>query len=371
MLFIFLMAACEKDNNNPTPEADPTTETDGTDDGTTDDGTTDGGTAGSEVTATEPLNNATDVPKNMVIKVTFTEEMDESTINASTFTVKQGTTEVAGTVTYAAKVATFTPSVDLSANLVYNAMISTEAKGVDGQKLASATEWSFTTEEDAPGPLAVVELGAAGNYVILAKTAINNNPTSSITGDMGISPAATSYITGFSLTDATGYATSAQVTGNVYGADMADPTPINLTTAVENMITAYNDAAGRPSPDFTELGTGMIGGQTLSAGLYKWTNTVSIPTDLTISGGPDDVWIFQIAGDLTVSSAVNITLSGGAQAKNIFWQVGGEVTIGTTAQFKGIILSMTGVTLGTGASHNGRILAQTAVILDGNAVTQP
>ena len=365
MLFFIIMAACDKDNNNPTPEADPTTKTDGTD------GTTDDGTAGPVVTTIDPLNNATDVSKNIVIKITFTEEMDGSTINASTFTVKQGTTEVAGTVAYASKVATFTPSVDLNANLVYKARISTEVKSMDGQNLASATEWSFTTRENTSEPLAVVDLGAAGNYVILAKTAINNTPTSSITGNMGLSPAATSYITGFSLTDATGYATSAQLTGKIYGADMADPTPINLTTAVESMITAYNDAAGRPSPDFTELGTGNIGGQTLSAGLYKWTNTVSVPTDLTISGGPNDVWIFQIAGDLRVSSAVNISLSGGAQAKNIFWQVGGEVTIGTTAQFKGIILSMTGVTLGTGASHNGRILAQTAVVLDGNAVTQP
>jgi hypothetical protein len=83
------------------------------------------------------------------------------------------------------------------------------------------------------------------------------------------------------------------------------------------------------------------------------------------------VWIFQISGDLTVSSAVNITLTGGAQAKNIFWQVAGQVTIGTTAHFEGIILSMTAITLQTGASMNGRALAQTAVVLDGNAVTKP
>ncbi|WP_236614010.1 ice-binding family protein [Nafulsella turpanensis] len=356
MLLILIMAACETQNIDPAPVTDPPIETDST---------------RSAVSTTDPQNKAIDIAKNKVIKITFTEEMDASTINAFTFTLKKGTTEVEGTVAYSAKVATFTPSADMDAHLEYKAMISMEAKGVDGQNLASATEWSFTTGEEAQEPLAVVELGAAGNYVILAKTAINNNPTSSITGDMGISPAATSYITGFSLTDATGYATSAQVTGKVYGADMADPTPINLTTAVENMITAYNDAASRPSPDFTELGTGNIGGRTLSAGLYKWSNTVSIPTDLTISGGPNEVWIFQIAGDLAVSSAVNITLSGGAQAKNIFWQVGGEVTLGTTSGFKGIILSMTGVTLGTGATHEGRILAQTAVILDGNAVTQP
>ncbi|MFN6946874.1 MAG: ice-binding family protein [Cytophagaceae bacterium] len=348
-MLAMLMVACKKDRNDPnsTPESSIPS-----------------------ISATDPVDNATDVVRNKVIKVTFTQDMDQATINTSTFTLRQGTTEFAGTVDYSSKVATFTPSVNMSSNVVYTAMISTAVKGANGINLSSAKEWSFTTGENIAS-LEVVNLGAAGNYAILAKTAINNNPTSSITGHIGLSPAATSYITGFALTDATGYATSAQVTGKIYGADMADPTPINLTTAVENMITAYNDAAGRPTPNFVELGTGSIGGQTLSAGLYKWTNTVTIPTNITISGGPNDVWIFQIAGDLTVASAVNVTLSGGAQAKNIFWQVAGEVTIGTTAQFKGIILSMTGVTLGTGATHNGRILAQTAVILDGNAVTQP
>lgn len=349
-LLIVVMMGCKKDqkDSNPTP-----------------------GSTSPEISATDPLPNATNVVKNKVIKVTFTEEMDNATINTFTFTVRQGTTAVAGTVAYSSKVATFTPVVTMDSNVTYTAMVSTAVKGTNGKNLSSPKEWTFTTGENTSATLEVVNLGAAGNYVILAKTAINNIPTSSITGNMGISPAATSYITGFSLTDATGYATSAQVTGKIFGADMADPTPTNLTTAVENMITAYNDAAGRPSPSFVELGTGTIGGQTLSAGLYKWTNTVSIPTDITISGGPNDVWIFQIAGDLTVASGVNVILSGGAQAKNIFWQVAGEVTIGTNAQFKGIILSMTGVTLGTGATHNGRILAQTAVILDGNAVTQP
>jgi hypothetical protein len=217
----------------------------------------------------------------------------------------------------------------------------------------------------------VVDLGASGNYVILAKTAINNTPTSAITGDLGLSPAATSYITGFALTDHTGYATSAQITGNVYAADMADPTPLTLTTAVENMITAYNDAAGRPTPNFLELGTGNIGGKTLTPGLYKWTNTVTLPSDVTISGNSTDVWIFQIAGDLTMSSAVNVTLIGGAQASNIFWQVAGQATFGTTSHFEGVILSMTSITFQTGASFNGRALAQTAVVLDGNAITTP
>jgi hypothetical protein len=230
--------------------------------------------------------------------------------------------------------------------------------------------WNFTTGGSS-AVLAVVNLGAAANYVIVAKSAINNNSTSAITGDLGLSPAATSYITGFSLTNATGYATSAQVTGKLYAADMAVPTPTNMTTAVNNMLTAYNDAAGRPSPDFTELGTGNIGGKTLVPGLYKWTNTVTIPTNMTIAGGANDVWIFQIAGNLTMSSAVSITLTGGAQAKNIFWQVAGQATLGTTSHFEGNLLSMTGITFQTGASLNGRALAQTAVVLDGNAITKP
>jgi hypothetical protein len=152
---------------------------------------------------------------------------------------------------------------------------------------------------------------------------------------------------------------------------MVTPTSINLTTAVENMITAYNDAAGRSNPDFLELATGNIGGMTLSPGLYKWTNTVTLPSSVTINGGANDIWIFQIAGDLSVSNGVNVTLAGSAQAKNIFWQVAGEAVIGTTAHFEGIILSWTGITFKTGASFKGRALAGTAVILDKNAVVEP
>ena len=322
------------------------------------------------VNSTDPINNSNLVQRNKVIKIIFSEAMDPLTINNSTFRLTQGTTAVSGTVFYSGTTATFIPSNVLSAGITYTASITTGAKDLAGNALASSTEWSFTTSGATSG-LAIVNLGDAGNYVILAKTAINNNPTSAVTGDLGLSPAATSYITGFALTNATGFATSSQVTGKIFAADMADPTPINLTTAVSNMIAAYNDAAGRPSPDFTELGTGNIGGMTLTPGLYKWTSTVTLPTNVTISGSATDVWIFQISGDLTMSSAVKITLTGGALAKNIFWQVAGQATLGTSSHFEGVILSMTGITLQTGASMNGRALAQTAVVLDGNAVAKP
>ncbi len=218
---------------------------------------------------------------------------------------------------------------------------------------------------------APVSLGTSGNYVILAKTSIANSPTSAIVGDVGISPAAASFITGFGLTAATGYATSPQISGRIYAADMVDPTSSNLTLAVENMVTAYNDAAGRSKPDFIELGAGNLSGKTLTPGLYKWSSAVTVPTDVTISGGPDDVWIFQIAGNLTTSANVKINLAGGAQAKNIFWQVAGYAIFETNAHFEGIVMSKTGITFNSGASFNGRALAQTAVILDSNTITNP
>ena len=214
-----------------------------------------------------------------------------------------------------------------------------------------------------------VDLGTAGNFVILAKSGISTTVGTSVVGDIGVSPIAAIGITGFGLVlDASNtFSTSSLVIGKVYAADYAPPTPANMTTAVSDMETAYTDAAGRAA-DFTELGAGNIGGMTIGAGVYKWGTGVTIPTDVTLSGGAGDVWIFQIAGTLDISSARMVILSGGAQANNIFWQVAGQTTLGTTSQFKGIILDQTAIVMNTGATLDGRALAQTAVTLDSNAV---
>ena len=218
-----------------------------------------------------------------------------------------------------------------------------------------------------------VDLGTSGNFVILAKSGISTVPSSAIVGDMGVSPIDQTAITGFSLIiDPSGvFATSTQVTGKVYAADLADPTPFYLTTAIGDMETAYANAAGRTNPDFTEFGAGEIGGLTLVPGLYKWSTDVLITDDVTFSGNSNDVWIFQIAGGIIMASNTSVNLIGGAQSKNIFWQSFGSVAIGTTAHFEGIILAQTSISLGTGASMNGILLAQTAVTLDANAVTKP
>jgi hypothetical protein len=216
---------------------------------------------------------------------------------------------------------------------------------------------------------APVDLGAAGNFRILAKTGISTTGTTHITGDIGVSPAFASAITGFGLTAAGDHSTSSLVTGNIYAADYAVPTPANLDTAVLNMEAAYTNAAGRPSPDTTELGAGDITGMTLTHGLYKWGTGVGVsPAGVTISGNATDVWIFQIGQDLTVANGATVTLGGAAKASNIFWQVAGNVSLGTTAAMKGIILCQTAIVIQNLATLEGRALAQTAVTLDANTV---
>jgi hypothetical protein len=230
-----------------------------------------------------------------------------------------------------------------------------------------------------PAPLelgSTTDVAAPGSFVLLAKTGITNVTGSSISGgNVGLSPAAASFITGFALiADSTNvFSTSAVVhsPGKVYASNYAAPTPSNQTTAVLAMQAAYTDAAGRTNPDFLNLSSGNLGGLTLAPGLYTWGTAVTIPNDVTIAGSATDVWIFQIANNLDVSSAKRVTLSGGAKASNIFWQVAGQTTIHASAHFEGIILSKTGITLQTSASMTGRAFAQSLVALDNNAITAP
>ena len=367
--FALLAAACSDDTDTGGP---------GTTSGAGSGG--DGGSGGAAVVpdttpptvlSNYPLDAATGEAVTAAISATFSEAMAPLTLTSATFSLKQGAVVIPGAVTYFNNTATFSPESELALSTTYSATITAAATDLAGNALAEAYTWSFTTDATAPVGPAPVLLGAAGKYAILAKSAISNVPTSVVTGDIGLSPAAASYITGFSLTKAGTKWTSPQVIGGVFAADNDPPTPIDLTTAVANMQTAYTDAAGRPTPTFLNLGDGAIGGLTLTPGLYKWTSTVTIPSDVTISGAPNDVWIFQIAGDLTMSSAKSMTLSGGAKAKNIVWQVAGFVDLGTLSHSEGIMLSQTAIKLGTGASINGRLLAQTAVNLAGATVTAP
>ena len=340
------------------------------------------------VISSSPSNRATSVPTSTnssnnvvtgtVVTATFSQPMDPATISSSsagdllTFAVKETTgNDVPGTVVMneANTVATFTPtSSALNPNTSYTATVTMAAKNAAGVAMANPIEWTFTIGAIEFTGQTPVNLGKAGPFAILTKSGITDVFPSAINGDVGASP-----ITGAAI-----HLTCAEVmTGIIYSVNAAGPLPCRvtdptlLTKAVGDMETAYTDAAGRKLPNFVNLGAGLIGGLTLVPGLYKWSTRVLISTDVTLSGGKNAVWIFQIAGTLTQASATKVILKGGALPKNIFWQTSGAVAIGTTAHFEGVILAKTKIAMKTGASANGRLLAQTAVTLEKNAVTRP
>jgi hypothetical protein len=220
-----------------------------------------------------------------------------------------------------------------------------------------------------------VNLGAAGNYVILSKAGISTVPDSAITGNIAVSPIAATAITGFSLTadSTTEFSISEQLTGKAYAANYGVPTPALLTTAVSNMEAAYTDAAGRVNPIAarTNLGGGLLGGvfggaeNQLTAGVYTFGTGVRIGSDIHFDGGDEEasVFIIQMTGNLLQVANTNVLLHNGAQAKNIFWQVSGYVAVEAGAHMEGILLAKNEVTLMTGSTLNGRVFAQTACIL--------
>jgi hypothetical protein len=201
---------------------------------------------------------------------------------------------------------------------------------------------------------AAVSLGISSNLAIIAGSAVTSTGATNITGDLGLSPG--SSVGGFPP-------------GILNGTEHINDVIANQ--AKLDLTAAYNDAAGRTATDMVTL-SGNIGGLTLTPGLYKSTSTLSISSgDLTFDakGNANAIFIIQIASTLTTTSARKVILSGGAQASNIFWQVGSSATFGTTSVFKGTVMAMQSITFNTGASLNGKALARTgAVIMAGNTI---
>jgi uncharacterized repeat protein (TIGR02543 family) len=227
----------------------------------------------------------------------------------------------------------------------------------------------------AIGP-GIIDLGSAKDFTTLTKSGISTTGVTSITGNIGVSPSEATSITGFGLImDASGqFSTSPGiVTGKIYAPSYAAPTPAKMTAAVSDMELAFTTANGLTTPaPIVNIYAGDISGRILPAGLYKWsTNVLITNAGVTLTGGPNDTWVFQIAQDLIVNNSAIITLLGGAQAKNVFWVVTKQANLGTNVDFSGNILSGTLISLNTGAKVTGKLLAQTAVTLNAATVVEP
>jgi hypothetical protein len=316
-----------------------------------------------EVTSTNPDNGATNVPRNKKVNATFSDAMDPSTITTSTYRLAAGTTPVAGTIAYDApsNVATFLPAADLAGNTEYTATITTGARDAVGNSLPIDEVWTFTTGSNSAnqGQLPV-DLRSAGNFAVLAGTAVTNTGQTVVNGNVGLAPG--SSVGGFPP----GVINGTQHVAN----PAADAAKLDLTTA-------YIDAQGRSTNPIQMPGN--LGGLTLAPGLYvratdvllSGTGSQAILT-LDAQGDSTAVWIFQCKAAFTTTSGTSIVLAGGAKAANVFWAVGSTAILDTTTTFYGTIMAETAVNVRTGATITGRALARSGeVTLEGNTITLP
>jgi hypothetical protein len=310
------------------------------------------------VTSTDPIHTAINVKVNKTLSATFSQLMNGSTINDLTFLLEEGVNSISGVVNYSGYTATFNPDVDLKPNTLYKATITTGAKNLIGLGLVTDKVWTFTTTGPS-GPMAV-DLDCVRDYAVIAGSAVTNTGATIVDGDLGLSPGSA----------VSGFPPGQVVNGSVRIND-------SKTNAAKLCLTAaYNDARDR-TLDVKIVSDGQLGGKTFAPGLYQSAMGSFAITGsdfiLDAKGNVDAVWIFQMpSSTLTVGNGIKVTLINGAQAKNIYWQVGTSATIGTTAQMKGNILADQSITLQTGASLIGRALTRiAAVTLDFNAVTKP
>ncbi len=322
-----------------------------------------------KVISTDPSNNTLNIPLNKIITANFDMPMDPLTVDNTTFTLRRGTNSILGTVSYSGTTATFTPTSDLVLNATYTATITTGAKNIAGIPLANNHVWTFST--GASGSAQGVNLGSAEQFGILAGVGVSNNAGFSEIHDLnvGISPGVRSSVTGFPP--------AIVVNGAIYASDDSAAVAAMLSLAKQHLVDAYLFAEGATSPAPATV-SGDLGGTTLAPGIYKSTSTLLVQSgNLTLDaqGDPNAVWIFQIASDFTTVGGAggSIILSGGAQAKNVFWQTGSSATIGDNTIFKGNVLALTSITMNSNATAEGRMLARngSVVMTSTNIITKP
>lgn len=324
------------------------------------------------VILTNPADNASGVALNKIVTADFNMAMDLLTINTTTFTLMQGLTPVDGNVTYAGTTASFAPLSDLLPGTTYTATITTGAMNASGTAMGDNYVWTFRTSGGAIIP-PIVDLGSADEFGILAGVGVSNAAGFSVINNMnvGIYPGLRSSVTGFPP--------ATIVNGVIYASDDISPpgVPAMLLQAKTDLVAAYLFAEGATSPAPATV-EGDQGGKTLAPGIYKSTSTLLIQSgDLTLDGqgDPNAVWIFQVASDFTTVGGAggNVILTGGAQAKNVYWQTGSSATIGDYTIFQGNILALTSITMNSHATAVGRMLARngSVVMTHTNTITKP
>jgi hypothetical protein len=350
------------------------------------------------VVSTDPANNATGVCINKAINATFSEAMDPATINTATFTVAgPASAPVTGTVSYnnASNIATFTPASNLATNTPYTATITTGATDLAGNALASDFVWMFTTGTTTcttPVPLGATATFAAGFGGGAGMT--NQGIFTVINGDIGTTGASTT-MTGFhDAGPGCTYTETPLNVGTVNGMIYTAPPPPTVacpsegtavtfaiaTQAAADALIAFNTLAGLPGG--SDPGAGQLGGLVLAPGTYTSAAGTFLITgsDLTLDaqGDANAVWVFQMAASLTVGAAGaprSVILVNGAQAKNVFWQVGSAATINGAGggTMVGTIVAQAGVSFSTAGNVaittlNGRALVLTGPVTMVNTV---
>jgi hypothetical protein len=336
------------------------------------------------VSSVFPADTATGVLRNANIVANFSETMDPSTINISSFTLMQGSTPINGAVT-SGTTATFHPTSNLTANTLYTATITTGVKDLAGNPLATAKIWSFTTGSTTGATPA--NLGEAGRFVILSSQGVSTTGVTAVSnGDIGVEDQARSFLTGFTASGSTGNFT--ELTGGTsYAPNDANPSPFPVplhyatlpvgspwatTLAMINQSrtdlgNAYTFLATDPNPGApTQVLATELGTLTLTPGVYKTASNVAITTGtltLDAQGDPNAVWIFSIDGTLTTGApGGSMAIIGNGQAKNVFWRVAGTTTIGAGTTFYGNVLDYATVNLLAGANVTGRLFSKTAAV---------
>ena len=384
------------------------------------------------ILATSPAGGEMNVDLNSVIEITFSHDMDESSINSSTLLFhatyadtmykernevmmhdqmkaksatnvsetnwNYTTSAVNGTISYSNRVAVFTPDMELKEGAQYTFTVTNGVKSSDNIALINDEKWSFSTTDEpdstyysetqnfeygtddygysvgAPDTsltenATMIDLGKAGHFVILAKESVSNDSDSRISGHIGEGSALDSIYIEKMDADSVQQKISGQVV--VFQSNLNDSTTTDINEAIEDMMTAFTEASEMNTDKLMSHQNDSFSSVVMTAGVHEWSDSLNIVSDVTLSGNADDVWLIKVSDNLTIDENVVFTLTNGARADNVFWYIEGNVTIGVNAQFEGIILSMNEITLEKGAAINGRMYSQTSIILDDNTVTEP